>query len=228
MCWYKVHSVFSLSLWLPFYYFPFFLRGRARMQSHEYKTYTANSEVSGPGGEETMLLFHFRPVSLTDDFWAPHHFCHLPSPPFFFSFHCIYDLKCRNYTGGRSAECFRVLFETLRWLSAESFFSSLALKRKLCVFRQSIWQSGVYILLCANHETGLFLQSSIGVFPATMGKSLQTAWLLRVLAELLLVTVFPNEITLTFDILNGFSCEVTMEICCYPLLRYWGSTVHYD
>lgn len=82
VCWYKVHRVFSLSLWLPFYYFFFFLRGSARKQSHEYKTYTANGEVSGPGGEETALLFHFKPVSLTDDFWAPHHFCHLPSPHF--------------------------------------------------------------------------------------------------------------------------------------------------
>lgn len=40
--------------------------------------------------EETTLLFHFRPVTLTDDFWAAHH-------PFSSFFALYYDLNWRNY-----------------------------------------------------------------------------------------------------------------------------------
>lgn len=51
--------------------YSFIFRRGAWIQSHEYKTWTAAAEVSGPGGEELLLLFHFKAVSLTDDFWAP-------------------------------------------------------------------------------------------------------------------------------------------------------------
>lgn len=120
-----------------FILFFFFLRGSARMQSHEYKTYTANSEVSGPGGEETLLLFHFKPVSLTDDFWAPHHFCLSPPPPALHFFlpivFMIWSVGITLQDGLQSASVF------YSKPSVELFFSFLAFKRKLCIFRQSFF-----------------------------------------------------------------------------------------
>lgn len=45
-------------------------------QSHEYKLYN-KTEAALPrrGGEGAPSLFHFKPVSLTDDFWASHRSC---------------------------------------------------------------------------------------------------------------------------------------------------------
>lgn len=113
MCWYKVRRVFSLSLWLPFYYF--FSFSEAVLESNLMNTRLIQ-QIAKWAAQEGRRPRYCSISSLS--VWlmtsGPHITSVTPPPPF----HCIYDLKCRNYTAGWSAECFRVLFETLRWLSA--------------------------------------------------------------------------------------------------------------